>query len=152
MNFQKLLVPVAGVIIVAAAYQGYGWPGVILMGGGIVMWVLLNFTRMMKVMQRASARPIGYVDSAVMLNAKLRRGMTLLHVVAMTRALGALRSPKDTQPEIYRWTDTTDSHVTCEFNGGKLLKWELFRPAPEADAPLTNLPASPPVPPAPGAP
>jgi hypothetical protein len=138
MNFQKLFVPIGGVIIVAAAYQGYGWPGVVLMGGGIVMWVLLNFTRMMKVMQRASARPIGYVDSAVMLNAKLKAGMTLLHVVAMTRAPGALRSPKDTQPEIYRWSDTTDSHVTCEFNGGKLQKWEMFRPAPVEDAPASH--------------
>jgi hypothetical protein len=138
MNFQKLLVPIGGVVIVAAAYQVYGWPGVVLVTGGILMWVLLNFTRMMKVMQRASARPIGYVDSAVMLNAKLKAGMTLLHVVAMTRALGALRSPKDTQPEIYRWADTSDSHVTCEFNGGKLQKWELFRPAPAEDAPLAQ--------------
>ncbi len=143
MNFQKILVPVAGVALVAFAWQAYGWGGVALVAGVMVMWVLLNFTRMMKVLQRAGQRPIGYVDSAVMLNAKLQPGMTLLHVVAMTRALGALQSQKDAQPEIYRWSDTTDSYCTCEFNGGKLVKWELFRPAqPEEAAPEAPVPAS----------
>src|SRR5205085_4143719 len=109
-------------------YQGYGWPGVALAGGGIVMWMLLHFTRMMKVLQRASSRPVGFVDSAVMLNAKLRPGVPLLHVVAMTRALGEQLGPKDQQPEVYRWTDGSASSVTCEFARGKLVKWELLRP------------------------
>ena len=58
--------------------------------------------------------------------------MNLLHVVAMTRALGELLSPKDEQPEVYRWTDGSGSHVTCEFADGKLVKWELVRPAAPA--------------------
>jgi len=82
----------------------------------------------MQVMKRAANRPIGTVASAVMLNAKLQPGKTLLHVVAMTKSLGALQSPKDIQPELYRWTDASQSHVTCEFNGGKLVRWTLFRP------------------------
>lgn len=152
MNFQKYFVPIAGVILVAVAYRGYGWAGVALVAGGIIMWVLLNFTRMMKVLERAGKRPIGYVDSAVMLNAKLKAGMTLLHVVAMTRALGEPKSVKDAQPEIYRWTDTTESHVTAEFSGGKLVRWEMFRPSPD-DAPTPVIPAVLPAdPPAPGAP
>ena len=69
------------------------------------MWLLLHFTRMMQVLKRAANRPVGFVDSAVMLNAKLRPGVTLLHVVALTRSLGELRSPKARQPELYRWTD-----------------------------------------------
>lgn len=131
MNLQKIVLPVLGVVVVAVAYRGYGWPGVALAAGGIVMWMLLHFTRMMKVLQRASNRPVGYCDSAVMLNAKLRPGVNLLHVVAMTRALGEQLSEKDTQPEVYRWTDGTASTVTCEFAGGKLVKWELFRPQTE---------------------
>ena len=62
------------------------------------MWMLLHFTRMMKVLQRASNRPVGYCDSAVMLNAKLRPGVNLLHVMAMTKALGEQLSPKDRSP------------------------------------------------------
>ena len=136
MNFQKILLPILGVVVVAMAYSGYGWPGAALAATGIVMWMLLHFTRMMKVLQRASNRPVGYCDSAVMLNAKLRPGVNLLHVVAMTRALGEQVSPKETQPELYRWTDGSGSHVTCEFLRGKLVKWELFRPqAPGEGAP-----------------
>jgi multisubunit Na+/H+ antiporter MnhB subunit len=128
MNFQKIVLPVLGVVIVAVAWRGYGWPGVALAGGGIVMWMLLHFTRVMKVLQRASKRPVGYCDSAVMLNAKLRPGVNLLHVLAMTRALGEQVSPKEQQPEVYRWSDGSASTVTCEFAHGKLVKWELFRP------------------------
>jgi hypothetical protein len=137
MNFQKIMLPILGVVVVAVAYRGYGWPGVAIAVGGIVMWMLLHFTRMMKVLQGASHRPIGYCDSAVMLNAKLRPGVNLLHVMAMTRAIGEQLGPKDQQPEIYRWTDGTASHVTCEFHNGKLVKWELFRPqtAPEQAPP-----------------
>ena len=102
MNFQKIIVPVLVVIGVVLAYRFYGWAGVAAAATGIVMWVLLHFTRMMTILKRAANRPIGYVDSAVMLNAKLKSGMTLLHVVAMTRALGALQSAKDAQPEIFR--------------------------------------------------
>jgi hypothetical protein len=133
MQFQKILVPVGGVVLVAAAYYGYGWGGVAVATGALVMWLLLQFTRMMQVLKRASGRPIGYVDSAVMLNAKLNVGDTLMHVVARTRSLGVLVSDKDTQPEVFRWNDSTDSHVTCEFMGGKLKKWELVRPAAPVD-------------------
>ena len=63
-----------------------------------------------------------------MLNAKLKPGASLLRVVAMTKALGELQSAPDQQPELFRWTDGTQSHVTCEFLGGKLVKWELVRP------------------------
>ena len=135
MQFQKILVLVGGVILVAAAYRSYGWGGVAISVAGLVMWLLLHFTRMMQVLKRAANQPVGYVGSAVMLNAKLRKGVTLLHVVALTRALGELRSVKDQQPELFRWTDGTQSFVTCEFAGGKLVKWELVRPEPEIGTP-----------------
>jgi hypothetical protein len=132
MKFQQVLsrvgVPLLGVVLVALAYRSYGWAGVAVVATALVMWLLLHFTRMMQVLKRAANRPIGYVGSAVMLNAKLKPGVTLLHVVAMTKALGELKSVKDQQPEFFRWTDGTQSHVTCEFLGGKLVKWELVRP------------------------
>ena len=136
MTLSKILLPILGVVLVVLAWQGYGWAGVALVASGIVMWMLLHFTRMMKVLQRASQRPVGYCDSAVMLNAKLRPGVNLLHVVALTRALGEQLSPKDQQPEVFRWTDGSDSHVTCEFADGKLVKWELFRPAQPEESSL----------------
>ena len=139
MNFRQILsrvgVPLLGVALVAMAYRAYGWAGVAVAATGLVMWALLHFNRLMQVLKRAANRPIGYVGSAVMLNAKLRPGVTLLHVVAMTKALGELKSVPDRQPELFRWTDGSQSHVTCEFLGGKLVKWELVRPEPDNAAP-----------------
>jgi hypothetical protein len=134
MNLQKILVPVLGVVIVAAGWRAYGWGGVALTTGGILMWALLHFNRAMQVLKRAGDRPIGYVDSAVMLNAKLKPRVNLLHVIAMTRALGELVSPQNEQPEIWRWTDSSASHVTCEFVNGKLVKWTLYRPPAPQEA------------------
>lgn len=133
MNWRNIVVPAVIIGAVVVGYGAGGWPGVAVATGGLVMWALLHFTRLMTVLKRASDRPVGYVASAVMLNAKLRPGVTLMHVIAMTRSLGAAQSPPDTQPEIFRWTDGTDSHVTCEFHEGRLVRWTLVRPTPPAD-------------------
>ena len=142
MQFLKILVPVACAALLVGAYDLYSWPGVAVAAGGLVMWLLLHFTRMMQILKRAANRPVGYVDSAVMLNVKLRPGVTLIHVIAMTRSLGVLQSGKDEQPEMYRWADGGASHVTCEFRAGKLKKWSLFRPA-VTDEPQVDAAASP---------
>ena len=95
------------------------------------------------VMRRAAERPIGYVGSAVMLNAKLKPKVNLMHVVALTRSLGERLSEEGQEPEIYRWTDGTDSHVTCEFVNGRLVKWTLVRPQKsETQAPQSPTMAS----------
>ena len=134
MNLRKILIPAGIVVLVIAAYRAYGPQGILTVSGGLVMWGLLHYTRLMNVMQKARTHPIGYVGSAVMLNAKLKAGVNLLHVVAMTRALGQQLSADGQQPELYRWTDGTQSHVTCEFVNGRLVRWELVRPAPQEDA------------------
>jgi hypothetical protein len=51
----------------------------------------------------------------------------------MTRSLGQRLSEEGQSPEIYRWTDGTQSHVTCEFVAGRLMKWELQRPEQKED-------------------
>ena len=130
MPFQKIFLPLAALALLVFAFYRYSWAGLAVTSGALVMWLLLHFSRMMQILKRAANRPIGYVDSAVMLNAKLRPGVNLLHVVAMTRALGELQSPPDTQPEVFRWTDGSDSQVSCVFLHGKLQSWELKRPNP----------------------
>jgi hypothetical protein len=128
MNFKKFLVPVGAILLLGLAWRSGGWGGVALAAGAIVMFLLLHFTRTMTVLKRASDRPIGYVASAVMLNAKLKPGATLLHVVAMTRSLGELKTPKEQQPETYRWTDGGLSYVEGIFQNGKLQSWAMTRP------------------------
>ncbi len=136
MNLQKIFLPVVGAAMVVVAWQAYGWQGAALAGGALVMYLLLHFNRMMHVLRKAADRPKGYVASAVMLNAKLAPGVNLLHVTAMTESLGEPLSAEGEQPEMYRWTDGSDSYVTCEFANGKLVKWTLYRPpAPDEASP-----------------
>lgn len=142
MNLSKIFVPVGGLVLLGVAYRSYGWAGVALVGGAIVMFLLMHFNRTMQVLKRAADRPIGTVASAVMLNAKLKPRVTLLHVVAMTRALGELRSPKDQQPELFRWTDAGGSWVDCTFVGGKLTEWALVRPQAVDDEPAADAPSA----------
>jgi hypothetical protein len=133
MNWQRILFPILAGVALVGAWQGYGWGGVALVGGAIVMYLLLHFNRLMHVIKKASDRPKGYVGSAVMLNAKLKEGVNLLHVMALTESLGEQLSPQGVQPEIFRWTDGTHSSVTCEFKAGKLVQWTLYRPPAQAD-------------------
>ena len=133
MNFQKIVVPLAGLLLLFTAWRSYGWMGVACAVSAIVLFVLVHFNRTMAVLRRAANQPLGYVDSAVMLNAKLKPRMTLLHVVAMTRSIGELRSPKDAQPEVYRWSDAGHSWVDATFADGKLLQWQLTRPSAAGD-------------------
>ena len=128
MNWQRIAFPLIGIALAIVAWRIHGWSGVALVVSAIVMWMLLHFTRMMKVLQHASQRPVGHCDSAVTLDARLRRGVNLLHVLALTRAVGEQVSASDKQPEVFRWTDAGASSVTCEFARGRLVKWALQRP------------------------
>ncbi len=130
-KLQKFFVIIAAAALLFMAHRAYGWPGLVAAGGGLTMWLLLHVTRLMTVLQRAAQRPIGHVDSAVMLNAKLRPGVNLLHVTARTRSLGERLSEEGVEPEVYRWTDNGHSSVTAEFQGGKLWRWKLHRPSPD---------------------
>ena len=132
--------PLVGAVLVVASYRVYGWMGVAAAAGFLVMWLLLHFTRLMAVLRKAADSPIGHVGSAVMLNARLRAGVTLMHVIAMTRALGALQSREGEQPEVYRWSDAGGSHVTCEFLHGRLARWTLVRPSPTESQPGPEAP------------
>jgi len=129
--------PILGATMIVVAWQYYGWAGAALAVTAVVMYLLLQFNRLMHVLKKTANRPKGYVGSAVMLNVKLKPGVNLLHVTAMTQSLGEQLSPEGEQPEVFRWTDGSDSHVTCEFTRGKLVKWTLFRPpqAPEDQEP-----------------
>lgn len=145
MQVKKILIPAGAVLLVAAAYRAYGWPGVALAVGALVMWLLLHFNRMLQVLKRAADSPVGYVGSAVMLQAKLKPGMTLLQVMALTRALGEQLSAPEAQPELYRWTDPSEASVTCEFLHGKLVRWDFRRPE-GAEAPAPSPPGAAPAP------
>lgn len=103
----------------------FGWQGVILALSGVIFWLLMQFTRLMRVMRMAQSAPVGQVDSAVMLHAKLREGMRLLDVLPLTRSLG--RKIAD-EPETWGWADSGGVRVELVFAGGRLQRWQLLRP------------------------
>ncbi len=104
----------------------YGWQGVLLALSGVVFWLLMQFTRLMRLMRMAGSAPVGHVDSAVMLNAKLRPGMRMIEVLPLTRSLGQKLADA---PETWRWADNSGASVELVIENARLARWELKRPA-----------------------
>ncbi len=96
----------------AVGWDGYGWPGVAMAVSVIVFWLILQFNRAVRVMKNANETPVGHVVSVVMLNAKLKVGMPMIQVVALTRSLG--KKVADT-PETYLWTDAGGLELVVTF-------------------------------------
>ena len=113
------------VVAIAVGYAAYGWPGVVLALTVIVFWLLLQFSRALRATRAAAQAPIGHVPSAVMFNAKLRKGQRLIDILPITGSLGEQVS---TTPEVFRWGDTAGSSVSLEFDKGRLVRWTLERP------------------------
>lgn len=123
--------PVVGwclaVAAVAMGYTGYGWKGVALAFSVVVFWLLLQFSRSLRVMRDAGSRPVGSIANAVMLNAKLRTGMRLLDILPHTRSLGTKLAD---DPETFAWTDGGGDRVVVELTGGRCTAFRLERAAP----------------------
>ena len=111
-----------------AGYRAYGWPGVMLAATVIVFWLLLQFSRALRALRKAGAAPVGSLRSAVMLHAKLRKGMTLPQVLATTGSLGEkVDAPPAGTGESWRWRDASGATVTVHLKRGKVVDWSLVR-------------------------
>ena len=99
-----------------------GWQGVIFAVSGIVFWLLLQMSRLMRLMNRAGAAPMGSVGNAVMLNSKLHAGMKLVDLITLTGSLGLKQSA-----ETYIWRDPGGDEVEVVLKKGKLAEWQLIR-------------------------
>ncbi|MEO7244955.1 MAG: hypothetical protein ABIX12_07390 [Rubrivivax sp.] len=117
------------VLAVALGWARWGLPGVGLAVSGVVFWLLLQFSRALRVLRVAGQRPVGHIDSAVMLNAKLRRGQTLTQVIALTRSLGEPIGADGATAERWCWTDPGGAAVELALRDGRLEQWTLRRPA-----------------------
>jgi hypothetical protein len=117
-----------------AGWFSYGWPGVVLAITVIVFWLLLQFSRALRVLRVAGANPVGQVANAVMLHARLKPGMRLPEVLALTRSLGR-KVAEDTAAatESWAWTDAGGDTVQLTLRDGRLERWELQRAAAAAD-------------------
>ena len=112
-------------LAIGTGYWAYGWPGVALAVSVVAFWLMLQFSRALRVMRLAAQAPVGTVPSAVMLHAKLHQGMPLMAVIKHTRSLG--RKLRD-EPVTFAWRDESGAEVELEFVGGRCRAWRLTRP------------------------
>jgi hypothetical protein len=117
-----------GWLLAAAAltlgYLQWGWPGVALAVTLIVFWLLMQFSRALRALRKAARAPMGHIDNAVMLNARLQPGLRLPQILALTRSLGTKLGDS---PEAFEWRDAGGDAVRIELTGGKLTRWQLVR-------------------------
>ncbi len=115
-----------GVLLALAALVAggafFGWQGIVFATTGIVFWLLLQMSRLMRLMQKAGAAPMGSVANAIMLSSKLHEGMTLVELIKLTGSLGE-KLTEDT----YVWRDTGGDAVEVVLKKGKLAEWRLLR-------------------------
>jgi len=114
------------VAAVAAGYVGMGWQGVVLAITVVVFWLLLQFSRALRVMRQAAERPVGAIDNAVMLHARLQSGMRLMQVLALTRSLGKKLAD---DPETFVWHDEAGDAVRVVLQHGRVAELHLERAA-----------------------
>jgi hypothetical protein len=112
-------------LAVVVGYAGYGWRGLALALTVIAFWLLLQFSRALRVLREAAGRPVGSVDNAVMLHAKLHAGLRLPQVLRLTRSLGRQLAPEPEQT--WAWADAAGDRVELVFVGGRLARWRLHR-------------------------
>jgi hypothetical protein len=107
-----------------AGWLGYGWRGLVLALSVIAFWLLLQFSRTLRVLRGAAQSPLGHVDNAVMFNARLAVGLRLPQVIALTRSLGHKVSD---EPEVFAWRDAGGDEVLLTFVDGRCTRWQLQR-------------------------
>lgn len=116
------LLAVAALIL---GYGVYGWQGAVLALTVIAFWLLLQFSRTLRVLRIAAQSPVGQVANAVMLHAQLRAGMRLPQVIALTRSLG--RQVAGAPQETWAWRDGQGDEVQVRFADGRCVDWHLRR-------------------------
>lgn len=119
---------------VIAGWWGWGWKGLLLALSVIVFWLLMQFTRAVRTLRHAGQRPVGHVDSAVMMQARLSHGMSIHEVIAVTGSLGTKVGAADD----WQWCDPGGSVVVVHFRRGRVVRWSLARNDETAQDPPGN--------------
>lgn len=118
------------VAAIAIGYTLYGWAGVFLAFTMIVFWLLLQFSRALRVMRAAATNPVASVDSALMAHTRIERGMKMLAVLRQTKSLGRrLPHPGPGAHESWEWRDRGGDALVVDFARGRCVGASLVRAA-----------------------
>jgi hypothetical protein len=116
---------------VLAGWWVWGWQGLLMAASVIAFWLVMQFTRALRVLRHASQRPVGHVDSAVMLQSRLEHGMNMQELIALTGSLGIRLGELDD----WQWSDPGGNTVVVHLRRGKVVRWSLVRPEDEPAEP-----------------
>ncbi|MDZ4188916.1 MAG: glycerate kinase [Hydrogenophaga sp.] len=130
-RLRALIFPALAAAIAYAAWRSYGAQGLLLAVLMIVFWVLLHFTKLMRLLRTAAERPLGHVQDAAGLHSQLKRGQAMTDVMRRTLSLGLRRSDEGQEPEVFEWQDEQGHRVICAFRHGRLESFVLHRADPE---------------------
>jgi hypothetical protein len=134
MNLSSTLGWALAAAAMTVGWLQWGWRGVVLAVTVIVFWLLLQFSRALRVLRAAGQAPVGHVASALMLNAKLQRGMRLPQILALTKSLGTKLGD---DPETFEWRDIGGDAVRVELVSGRVERWSVQRAAAAAAGPTS---------------
>lgn len=118
---------ITGALSLIALYVGWiqwGWKGLVVAVTIIAFVLILQFNRALRVLRTASGAPVGHIANAVMLNARMREGISLADVIGRTRSLGLKTAD---EPETYQWQDNGGDVVEVVLKKGRVASWSLRR-------------------------
>jgi len=133
MRFAKMLglMLLAAVVLFSAGALA-GWQGVMLVVCVAVGWLLLQFRRLMSVMDEAGRAKPGVIADAADVSTKVRPGMKLEDLVALTRSFGTKIA--DT-PRTYAWTDAGGARLEIVLDKRRVQDCRLVEPHKMPDSP-----------------
>lgn len=104
-------------------WWAHGWQGLALAVCAAAIWAWLQFRRERRLLEAASARPPGRIDSVVMMQAHLAHGMQMPEVVALAGCLGRRYSAQDE----WQWVDALGNEIVVTFRRGVVVRWAVAR-------------------------
>ena len=124
---------IGALLLIAGAWLYFGWQAALLLVSFGSFVLMMQFSRTLRTLRNASRSAVGRVDSAVMLNARLRKGMRLLAILRLTGSLGravtlANEAVKGPVVESFQWRDAGGVTVDIELVDGRCQRWTLQRP------------------------
>lgn len=110
--------------LAALAFGGwrFGWQGAVLAVTVIAFWLLLDFTRSMRVLRDAARQPVGQVASARQMQTRLRPGLTTVQLVRLAGSVGEVIEPA---VPVLRWRDAYGDALVVHCPGGRAATWSL---------------------------